>query len=287
MKRNRVVRQCKKCGKLEADNWARHFKSDHGGADPQELLEGERFLSDQTKIANTTWANLKRLAQEDDYQKKTWFVSLKKEEKQLLEMLIAAQIAQRDQFELQTRHSRVFKFWWEQGKPGASLSEDKLNIGPPTAPLRFIAGQTEMITFIKSQLRLGIRVPWRYREFGAVAVEEMFDARDPIGRSHKSGGKDLLSPTESDLSEYAFKEIRIFNPHFTRSAFFGKCVTPTKKKFESEQFETPIKMKNSNSKLEKPSDYEDSSETAEKLKSGRVTVTFQLQQYYVKQLEFK
>ena len=38
----------------------------------------------------------------------------------------------------------------------------------------------ELIDYTKQQLIKGKLIPWRYREFGALAVEEMFYAKERI-----------------------------------------------------------------------------------------------------------
>ena len=68
-----------------------------------------------------------------------------------------------------------------------------------------------MIEFIKSQLRQGKRIPYNYQEYGAIAVEEMFMDRDPIGRSRSRRGKDMTAPMKGDLQEYEVHLTKIHN----------------------------------------------------------------------------
>ena len=78
-----------------------------------------------------------------------------------------------------------------------------------------------MIEFIKQQLRDGKQVPWRYREYGAIAVKEMFDAvHDLIAVRRKTAtASDLQPPTERDLENYSYLISKICNPSLTRSEY--------------------------------------------------------------------
>ena len=50
-----------------------------------------------------------------------------------------------------------------------------------------------MLEFIKQQLRDGKRIPWRYREYGEIAVKEMFFANDRIAVARATAtASDLL-----------------------------------------------------------------------------------------------
>ena len=44
-------------------------------ADRDQEWKEEQVLSDDVPIANTTWANLKIYAMQDDYKQQAWFVS--------------------------------------------------------------------------------------------------------------------------------------------------------------------------------------------------------------------
>ena len=74
-----------------------------------------------------------------------------------------------------------------------------------------------MIEFIKQQLRDGKKVPWRYREYGAIAVKEMFDAvHDPIAVMRRTAvASDLLPPTNRDLEHYCYLTSRLGGHDFT------------------------------------------------------------------------
>lgn len=123
-------------------------------------------------------------------------------------MLHAAQAAQRAQynpFELEPKYYRVPKFWWETSQPRVSMSEENVRIGRPSLPLEYLDDaydKKELLDYIQSQLKQGIKVPWKYREYGARVVEKMFNAGIKIGRSHAKGGKDMLAPTNSILDKY-------------------------------------------------------------------------------------
>jgi len=41
-------------------------------------------LTDQTKVGNATWSQLKEKAMQEDYAKQTWFISLTPEERQVV-----------------------------------------------------------------------------------------------------------------------------------------------------------------------------------------------------------
>ena len=66
-------------------------------------------------------------------------------------------------------------------------------------------GTTEnklMINYVKQQLRDGKLVPWKYREFGIIAVTEMYYDFDEIAASRKITTR-LLQPTKNDLDGYS------------------------------------------------------------------------------------
>ena len=49
------------------------------------------YLSDQTKISDTTWGELKESALQEEYIEQNWYKELKPDEKELLEALRIAQ----------------------------------------------------------------------------------------------------------------------------------------------------------------------------------------------------
>ena len=59
------------------------------------------MLSDESQIAGTTWAQLKKVAMDGKNEQQSWFVSLNNQEKKLLGALISAQNAQGDMNQLQ------------------------------------------------------------------------------------------------------------------------------------------------------------------------------------------
>ena len=66
-------------------------------------------------------------------------------------------------------------------------------------------GTTEnklMIDYVKQQLRNGKLIPWKYREFGIIAVTEMYYDFDDIAASRKTTTR-LLQPTKHDLEGYS------------------------------------------------------------------------------------
>ena len=56
------------------------------------IVRYRNFISDFTRIAGTTWKNLRPQAMNEDYLIKEWFQRLTDEEKQLVEALRAAQL---------------------------------------------------------------------------------------------------------------------------------------------------------------------------------------------------
>ena len=73
-------------------------------------IKVENILSDETKVAGHTWANLKEKAMEPNYQKQRWYLAYTKEEREKLEQLIAAQRAQGDMNELQPSRFSVSRW---------------------------------------------------------------------------------------------------------------------------------------------------------------------------------
>lgn len=78
-----------------------------------------------------------------------------------------------------------------------------------------------MIDFIKSQIKDGKSVPFRYREYGGRAVEELFYERVRVQYIHKYKGELLKRQTEEDMKEYAFLEKKMFYKDYSRDLFFA------------------------------------------------------------------
>ena len=71
------------------------------------------------------------------------------------------------------------------------------------SPLLGDEDHRDMLDFIKQQLRDGKRVPWLYREYGAIAVNEMFKDHDPIKTYKRNAtAMDLKDPSAEDLANY-------------------------------------------------------------------------------------
>ena len=73
-------------------------------------------MSDDTRIANTTWAKLKQVAMGGNNEQQSWFIPLKNEEKELLNALISAQKAQSNMNQLQPPMGIVEAYFEERKK---------------------------------------------------------------------------------------------------------------------------------------------------------------------------
>ena len=91
----------------ESDADATEFRQEQrvpGGDDDENEEDGGHdqgeqeadLLSDESQIAGTTWAQLKKVAMDGKNEQQSWFVSLNNQEKKLLGALISAQNAQGD-----------------------------------------------------------------------------------------------------------------------------------------------------------------------------------------------
>ena len=143
----------------------------------------------------------------------------------MLESLIAAQKVQDEVNEkagsaagsVLENHMHMLKtFWWQEAEPRSGLSlevrayarENSIplfhnpNVGPETQ-VQYDSTKRSLLWHTVEQLERGIKIPWRFREFGARAAELMLQMKLPIGRAHYGKkGSGMLSPTLEERETY-------------------------------------------------------------------------------------
>lgn len=77
-------------------------------------------LTDDIKVEDKTWSELKKSALAEDFQKQIWFINLRPEDKRLIESLRKTQTEQGDMNELKCQPCNVFRhpFWYVANSSG-------------------------------------------------------------------------------------------------------------------------------------------------------------------------
>ena len=69
--------------------------------------------------------------------------------------------------------------------------------------MQFDGKNSALLWHCVEQLQRGVKIPWRFKEFGARAVEEMLVLKIPVGRAHYGKkGSGMLTPTYEERMLY-------------------------------------------------------------------------------------